>query len=34
VPVIHDRLPLAEVETAHRLMEDSGHVGKIVLTLG
>jgi putative PIG3 family NAD(P)H quinone oxidoreductase len=33
VPVIHDRLPLAEVETAHRLMEDSGHVGKIVLTL-
>jgi putative PIG3 family NAD(P)H quinone oxidoreductase len=34
VPVIHARLPLAEVETAHRLMEDSGHVGKIVLTLG
>ena len=33
VPVIHDRLPLEEVETAHRLMEDSGHVGKIVLTL-
>jgi putative PIG3 family NAD(P)H quinone oxidoreductase len=33
VPVIHDRLPLEEVATAHRLMEDSGHVGKIVLTL-
>jgi len=32
-PVIHDRLPLEEVATAHRLMEDSGHVGKIVLTL-
>jgi NADPH:quinone reductase-like Zn-dependent oxidoreductase len=33
VPVIHTRLPLEEVATAHRLMEDSGHVGKIVLTL-
>lgn len=33
VPVIHDRLPLEEVAKAHRLMEDSGHVGKIVLTL-
>jgi putative PIG3 family NAD(P)H quinone oxidoreductase len=33
VPVIHDRLPLEEVATAHRLMEESGHVGKIVLTL-
>ena len=32
-PVIHERLPLEEVETAHRLMEDSGHIGKIVLTL-
>jgi putative PIG3 family NAD(P)H quinone oxidoreductase len=33
VPVIHDRLPLEKVATAHRLMEDSGNVGKIVLTL-
>ena len=33
VPVVHDRLPLEEVATAHRLMEDSGHIGKIVLTL-
>jgi len=33
VPVIHTRLPLAEVASAHQLMEDSGHVGKIVLTL-
>ncbi len=33
VPVIHERLPLEEVEAAHRLMEESGHVGKIVLTL-
>ncbi len=31
--VVHDRMPLDEVATAHRLMEDSGHVGKIVLTL-
>ena len=33
VPVIHARLPLSEVAVAHQLMEDSGHVGKIVLTL-
>ena len=33
VPVIHERMPLEEVEAAHRLMEESGHVGKIVLTL-
>jgi putative PIG3 family NAD(P)H quinone oxidoreductase len=33
VPVIHDRLALEEVATAHRLMEDGGNVGKIVLTL-
>lgn len=33
VPVIHERLPLEEVQAAHRLMEDSGHIGKIVLTL-
>ena len=33
VPVIHDRLPLEEVAAAHRLMEESGNVGKIVLTL-
>lgn len=33
VPVIHERMPLEDVERAHRLMEDSGHIGKIVLTL-
>ncbi|PUA82957.1 NAD(P)H-quinone oxidoreductase [Nocardioides currus] len=33
VPVIHERLPLEQVEVAHRLMEESGHIGKIVLTL-
>ena len=33
VPVIHERMPLEEIEAAHRLMEESGHIGKIVLTL-
>jgi putative PIG3 family NAD(P)H quinone oxidoreductase len=33
VPVIHERMPLEEVATAHRLMDESGHIGKIVLTL-
>jgi NADPH:quinone reductase-like Zn-dependent oxidoreductase len=30
-PVIHRILPLAEAAEAHRLMESSEHVGKIVL---
>ncbi|QCX28911.1 NAD(P)H-quinone oxidoreductase [Nocardioides jishulii] len=30
-PVIHEVLPLADVARAHQLMDDSGHVGKIVL---
>ncbi len=33
-PVVHTTLPLTEVAQAHRLMDDSGHVGKIVLTVG
>ena len=32
-PVVHTTLPLEQVADAHRLMADSGHVGKIVLTL-
>jgi putative PIG3 family NAD(P)H quinone oxidoreductase len=32
-PVIHTTMPLAEVADAHRLMENGGHVGKIVLTV-
>ncbi len=32
-PVIHATFPLAEASAAHRLMETSQHVGKIVLTL-
>ncbi|NYG54312.1 NAD(P)H-quinone oxidoreductase [Nocardioides perillae] len=31
-PVVHDVLPLERAADAHRLMEESGHVGKIVLT--
>jgi putative PIG3 family NAD(P)H quinone oxidoreductase len=33
-PIIHTVLPFEEVVEAHRLMESSAHIGKIVLTLG
>ena len=33
-PVIHSVLPFDQVIEAHRLMETSSHIGKIVLTLG
>ncbi len=32
-PVIHATFPLADASEAHRLMETSNHIGKIVLTL-
>ena len=32
-PVIYKTFPLKEASTAHALMESSGHIGKIVLTL-
>ncbi len=32
-PVIHASFPLAQAADAHRLMESSAHIGKIVLTL-
>ncbi|MGN6300389.1 MAG: NAD(P)H-quinone oxidoreductase [Angustibacter sp.] len=31
-PVVHERLPLERASDAHRLLEDSGHVGKVLLT--
>lgn len=33
-PVIHATFPLAQATQAHRLMESSQHIGKIMLTLG
>jgi putative PIG3 family NAD(P)H quinone oxidoreductase len=33
-PVVHATLPLDRVADAHRLMEEGGHAGKIVLTAG
>ncbi len=32
-PVVHQTFPLAEAAAAHRLMESSAHIGKIVLTV-
>ena len=32
-PIIHATFPLAEAAEAHRLMETSSHIGKIVLTM-
>lgn len=32
-PIVENTMPLEEVATAHQLMEDGGHTGKIVLTL-
>jgi NADPH:quinone reductase len=32
-PVIHQTFPLAQAAAAHRLMESSEHIGKIVLTI-
>jgi NADPH2:quinone reductase len=32
-PVIHATIPLAQAAEAHRLMESSAHIGKIILTI-
>jgi putative PIG3 family NAD(P)H quinone oxidoreductase len=32
-PIVHTALPLDQVAEAHRLMEDGGHIGKILLTV-
>ena len=34
LPIIHAEFPLAQAQEAHRLMESSQHVGKIVLKVG
>jgi NADPH:quinone reductase-like Zn-dependent oxidoreductase len=31
-PVIHTRLPLERAADAHRELEASGHIGKVLLT--
>ncbi len=33
-PVVHSRHPLADAAAAHRELEASGHIGKILLTVG
>lgn len=33
-PVIHSRYPLQDAREAHRVMESSGHIGKLVLQAG
>ena len=33
-PIVHARFPLAEAAAAHRLMESSTHIGKIILEVG
>jgi NADPH:quinone reductase len=33
-PIVHAVMPLAEAARAHRLMESSAHIGKIVLAVG
>ena len=32
-PVIHATFPLADVAAAHRMLEESHHIGKVLLTL-
>jgi NADPH2:quinone reductase len=32
-PIVHATFPLAEAAAAHRLMETSTHIGKIMLTV-
>ncbi|MEY3970665.1 MAG: hypothetical protein RLZZ80_363 [Pseudomonadota bacterium] len=34
LPIVHAEFPLAQAEQAHRLMESSQHLGKIVLKVG
>jgi putative PIG3 family NAD(P)H quinone oxidoreductase len=31
-PIVHSTLPLSEVRTAHKILEQSSHIGKVLLT--
>jgi NADPH:quinone reductase-like Zn-dependent oxidoreductase len=31
-PVVHERLPMTRAADAHRLVEESAHIGKVLLT--
>jgi NADPH:quinone reductase-like Zn-dependent oxidoreductase len=33
-PVIHAVFPMSQVSAAHAVVEESGHVGKVLLTVG
>ena len=33
-PVVHARFPMVDAPDAHRLMTESSHIGKILLTTG
>ena len=33
-PIVHETVPLDRVADAHRILEESSHVGKVVLTVG
>ncbi len=32
-PLVHERLPLADAPRAHRILEESNHIGKVILTV-
>ena len=32
-PIVHARMPLAQAADAHRLLESSTHIGKVLLTV-
>jgi NADPH:quinone reductase-like Zn-dependent oxidoreductase len=32
-PVVHARIPVAEVQRAHETLEDGAHVGKVLITI-
>jgi len=32
-PVVHTRLPLSDAAGAHRVVEESSHVGKVLLVV-